>query len=501
MSVVTLTLKMRYKTFNRLRHTWQDEFERSKKPRRTQKLMEPLVSESQQCSRYQFECRASGECIAIYNACDGIPQCSDGSDEAPELDCPTISGIKRNNLSGSTHPKTFHDQLQKLKASNENIDSPSQPEKVPENPVVPPAPGKPIKPAAAKVQTSLTQQVPLQSSSSSVGYFQPGAGYVQQNEQANESSRSKLDSSQPVSTQARYYGREGEIVQYPQVNGAQWQGYQPQRQDDSNYVFNHKGSGLAPENGDSQFPGPYNNDMNHFDYVKYAAGSANNGYYGGTGPIYYPGPNGWMQRMPQHQHGVEDVPQRPVMPLYGNGMSGSVPSDYYYEDSQLRGRFPPPPQDPHRMTNFDILHMSQKNVAPEPVSAEENAKTQENPKKTESRKKALESPSPSTAAAPEKLDTTTVTTSTSVREEKVQHHEAPKVGEHLKMTQAEGKDMDGVNERPSGAILSLTLGMCITAIMITLVGCRLRVVRKRMRRNGKSAYAHDADFLVNGMYL
>lgn len=47
------------------------------------------------------------------------------------------------------------------------------------------------------------------------------------------------------------------------------------------------------------------------------------------------------------------------MPLYGNGMSGSVPSDYYYEDSQLRGRFPPPPQDPHRMSNFDILHMSQ----------------------------------------------------------------------------------------------------------------------------------------------
>lgn len=42
-----------------------------------------------QCSRYQFECKSSGECIAIYNACDGIPQCSDGSDEALELDCPT----------------------------------------------------------------------------------------------------------------------------------------------------------------------------------------------------------------------------------------------------------------------------------------------------------------------------------------------------------------------------------------------------------------------------
>lgn len=44
-------------------------------------------------------------------------------------------------------------------------------------------------------------------------------------------------------------------------------------------------------------------------------------------------------------------------------------------------------------------------------------------------------------------------------------------------------------------------GMCVTAVTIVLVGCRMRTVRRRMRRGGKSAYAHDADFLVNGMYL
>ncbi len=43
------------------------------------------------CSRYQFECHTTRECIAIYNACDGIIQCSDGSDEAPELGCPATS--------------------------------------------------------------------------------------------------------------------------------------------------------------------------------------------------------------------------------------------------------------------------------------------------------------------------------------------------------------------------------------------------------------------------
>lgn len=41
------------------------------------------------CSRNQYECRLSGDCIAIYNVCDGIPQCADGSDEAADLICPT----------------------------------------------------------------------------------------------------------------------------------------------------------------------------------------------------------------------------------------------------------------------------------------------------------------------------------------------------------------------------------------------------------------------------
>lgn len=36
------------------------------------------------CGRFQFRCQ-NGECIAIYNACDGIVQCEDGSDETPSV--------------------------------------------------------------------------------------------------------------------------------------------------------------------------------------------------------------------------------------------------------------------------------------------------------------------------------------------------------------------------------------------------------------------------------
>lgn len=44
----------------------------------------PRPPTQQLCSRFQFQCH-SGECIAVYNACDGIPQCVDASDEGPEV--------------------------------------------------------------------------------------------------------------------------------------------------------------------------------------------------------------------------------------------------------------------------------------------------------------------------------------------------------------------------------------------------------------------------------
>ncbi|XP_035794429.1 uncharacterized protein LOC118467728 [Anopheles albimanus] len=79
------------------------------------------------------------------------------------------------------------------------------------------------------------------------------------------------------------------------------------------------------------------------------------------------------------------------------------------------------------------------------------------------------------------------------------------VHEHLKAMhqglQIEFADHDGYADRPGGAMLSLTLGVLLTAALGILLSCRMRVARRRVRRPGKSSYAHDADFLVNGMYL
>lgn len=67
-------------------------------------------------------------------------------------------------------------------------------------------------------------------------------------------------------------------------------------------------------------------------------------------------------------------------------------------------------------------------------------------------------------------------------------------------------DHDGAAERPGGAVLSLTLGIIVTVALAMLVGCRANVVRRRVRggrpgKAGAGGYAHEADFLVNGMYL
>lgn len=68
------------------------------------------------------------------------------------------------------------------------------------------------------------------------------------------------------------------------------------------------------------------------------------------------------------------------------------------------------------------------------------------------------------------------------------------IAEHLQQTSG------NENLRPKGAVISLSLGLIATAITAALIACRLRVVKRRGHR-GHGPYAHDADYLVNGMYL
>ncbi|XP_073943379.1 uncharacterized protein [Choristoneura fumiferana] len=60
-------------------------------------------------------------------------------------------------------------------------------------------------------------------------------------------------------------------------------------------------------------------------------------------------------------------------------------------------------------------------------------------------------------------------------------------------------ERDGLSDRPPAAVLLLVLGVLMTAALALLAGCRARASRRR--RRGKAPLAHDADYLVNGMYL
>lgn len=58
-----------------------------------------------------------------------------------------------------------------------------------------------------------------------------------------------------------------------------------------------------------------------------------------------------------------------------------------------------------------------------------------------------------------------------------------------------------IENDPKGAVVSLTLGLIATVIAVLLISCGFSVVKRRHRRCGHGPYAHDADYLVNGMYL
>lgn len=50
------------------------------------------------------------------------------------------------------------------------------------------------------------------------------------------------------------------------------------------------------------------------------------------------------------------------------------------------------------------------------------------------------------------------------------------------------------------AVVILAVGLSLTALLLIFAGCRLRTVKRRIRR-GRPLNSNEADFLINGMYL
>ncbi|KAK0151562.1 Low-density lipoprotein receptor-related protein 11 [Merluccius polli] len=59
---------------------------------------------------------------------------------------------------------------------------------------------------------------------------------------------------------------------------------------------------------------------------------------------------------------------------------------------------------------------------------------------------------------------------------------------------------DGHPVPESGAILPLALGLIITTLLLLMIGCRLRLVRHKLKKT-RPLTTEESDYLINGMYL
>ncbi|XP_014281610.1 uncharacterized protein [Halyomorpha halys] len=420
---------------------------------------EPTITKSRECSRYQFECHTSKECIAIYNACDGIPQCSDGSDEAPELGCPatpTPSPLVTTSNPSKPLPKTEQD------VEVHKVD-----------------PG-------IKVTSESQKQYPQQPYTGDTAAT--GNSYATNPLQSNMNLPSNVPNSRTG------YGREGEGMTnfHPEQ---QW-AYQYHPNQGGSQIFTHKGNGLVPQA--DRYPQhqyiqqeiPQRGMIQQYgeqipnDYAKYYYDNVPYRILPQNQPV-----NNWQMPHKNQEvvnQGLDDSPLNRLENLpVGNGPG----QDYYYEEA-YRNRPQSPQGYGQRAPMSQNVHPRNENKVPETVmetNGNDMTAKHDVPKKKPP------------------IVHTVETTTTKPKEETpahVSHRKVEKVSAELKMKESLIEDdMDGHSTSPSGAVLSLTMGLCITGLMLIFVGCRMRVVKRRMRRGGKSPYAHDADFLVNGMYL
>ncbi|XP_046388921.1 AT-rich interactive domain-containing protein 1A isoform X2 [Ischnura elegans] len=590
----------------------------------------PSSSRREKCSRYQFECRSTGECIAIYNACDGIPQCADGSDEGSELDCPsTVStsplgrprgggqeetGHLHNHphqqqkaaavTTAGTHPITAPPPLQVSSQAMAHhippaiegympVRGPHTQQSVPLSVHQMPAQPAQFQPNwEEQQQRQQQQQVQLPSQ-----YHSVGTGYSAEDSEA----RPPQYPSQHLPQQPMHMGYPGDNFPLPANGGLRERPPAPQGSgpwppvrsepqmppsplaqewfphppnDGSNmgpryeeggqnrHIFNHKGSGLVADSDSF----PYG-ESNQGDYNAYANGE-NKNYVGGSEnyfstPYRQPVQTNWplmhqkmasdprqmgepvkdpreeiarkhsasvssMQSLPHPNSAHSEYPSSSMQSLGGGEHPAGVPipPDYFYEDGPPGGRHSsmssphrgsnyqrnePPPVPIHSpelvpQKSFDVHHEtpSAQHVKQkiEPVQKEVSGGDEEEGTSETGTEEGGE-PGQSEKPAPKKPKTSFK--HEVIKPSNIQQHQSPvhmSIKHEHSHVSNEDNVPDGESGRPKGAVLSLTLGMVITAIMIGLMAWRIRVIKRRWRRGGgKSPYAHDADYLLNGMYL
>ncbi|XP_030384070.1 putative uncharacterized protein DDB_G0271606 [Scaptodrosophila lebanonensis] len=479
------------------------------------------------CGRFQFSCH-SGECIAVYNACDGIPQCEDGSDEGPECNAIASNPTKgssngnnnNNNVAASKPINAAQYQSQSVASMQQQLQAAQPQQQQQQLPIIVAhsiAPGPPPPPP-------------------------PPPPVVNNREDAAAWANRKLitDAQQQQQQQPPQMQAQGEILNADELNS---------------HIFNHKGGlQLQLANAQGQGQGQGQGQEQLAGYVAVANGNNNNNNAQlGSGALYgmslphtalYLTPS--QQQQQQQQQQLQSVmPQGMAWPQAAQPQPQMLPPEHQQQpllqqQQQQRTAYtlangvgtshqllpakpmtanapelPPQPRplQPHSqqqvllpVLNAAPTHDKTQSVDEDEYEDYEEEKSTEPPKKKKQRKhkkaKAKNPPTNTDSKDPIELaleQTKQKAPPTLPLAASPVHEQYKMIHENLAL---EFRDHDGHSERPGGAVLSLTMGLLITAALAILIGCRMRTVGRRTRRmGGKTPYSQEADFLVNGMYL
>ncbi|KAI5744201.1 hypothetical protein M8J76_000074 [Diaphorina citri] len=432
---------------------------------------EPAAStQRSKCSRFQFECHTSKECIAIYNVCDGIPQCMDNSDEAAELACPTTA--LRSTSSSTTSHRDPQQDPSMISHNEELLPLDIQTHSPPFARMMPPP---------QKLLTLEEQQV-LQSQQ--LQAQQLASQQLQTQQRLNPMMMSNQQNIQwPSNSQMQYnkdmagafidpnsgmmyhpgsmdYGREGEkAVAIP------WQQHMASHPNNgmigsNNRIFGHKGN-IPVQSPD--YPA-IDTGMNSNNNVPY---KMNNMSPYSFVPAYQhvaPAQNGGLNNMDMAAH----------------QMTYNRPPEYYYDDTTHQ-QMPVLPQPHSNIMEHDLP------PPPEVVKTPESSSVK--------KQEAVVAPVMSTMSV---VPMSSTTAHPHHRKEK--HSKKQQMSTEILIKESVSEHSDN-NFYPSSAIIVFTCSLFLTVTLVILLCCRLKMIRRRLRKGGKSTYAHDADFLVNGMYL
>ncbi|XP_072388357.1 uncharacterized protein [Diabrotica undecimpunctata] len=406
-----------------------------------------VAEEDPKCTRFQFECRSTRECIAIYNACDGIPQCADGSDEGPELGCPE-SSITTATALPVVHVNNVPIQPLLQVRYDANIQQPQLPIPQPNMYLQQPQPPR----DQPQILTPSIQRNP------ETGDYMHASGSMNVNP--------RLQYESPLQPY---------VPQLPAMQGQpNWIGHQsnqmppqiPQYADKASRIFNHKESGFQVPDGQEI---RYNKYKGAMQYLHRALGYSSASNTAGQASAAYPKVGNYY---PENSY------RQPIQ-------QENWPSDDgIYEQ---------------RNAQENIQNREQKIDYKPNLGRQQISNTVRNDEGTNP-KHVQEQLAHDLKHSKENMEHAKIDTS-KVKITKHLHHEEEQYPDVVAYKLSGADDLeDGIAHTQKGAVLSVSLGLIITFIMAVLIGCRLKVVRRRIRKGGK-AYAHDADFLVNGMYL